>query len=192
MHGKRLVGAGTLALALAAGFGGPAQAAGGSAAAFQFVKATGTVEKAGDEVTVTCPAGWHPQEGVPSGTIGATGQTRYRSEPLPDGSGWVVRVESTENTAPWTVTAGVGCYDQEVKIDPGADIVEVVGTLAKAGDVVTATCPAGAMPDLFLPVEGMPFNQVKIERSAENGVTAMACAEWNSEPTVIVVRVGCT
>lgn len=199
MHGKKLVGAGALALAMAAGVGGPAQAAGDPAADYEGITVSGLVGNVGDEVKVRCPDGWHVEGGLLTGASnGAKGMNRYRSEPLPDGSGWVVRVESTENTGPWatgpwTISVGAICSDQEIETRPGQDIVEVAGLLTKRGDVVSATCSAGESPDRSLEVEGLPpGDQVTIDRTVENGVTVMACAKWKSEPTVIVVRVGCT
>lgn len=187
MHGKKLVGAGALALAMAAGVGGPAQAAHSSVARSEMQTVTRTVEKIGDAITFTCPAGQFASNGFITGSGGVTGTTHYRSEPLPDGSGWVVEVLSTENTAPWSITANAYCATWDAAA-VGGETVEVVGTIAKAGDALGAPCPAGMTPygGYF---QGLPPNGDG--RYVEGGYGYLEACTWAGGPATIVMAADC-
>lgn len=157
MRGTRLAGAGALVLALAAAGTGPAHAtdtqAAGQGRVWVNATATGTVAQAGDQVTVSCPAGtqasWGALRGVPDLPVQ---RTVYRSEAMPDRSGWVLRVESTERTAPWDVTAWVNCSEPPVYIPPAAPVfVEAPVDIPKADDSVVVSCPAGMRASIYDP-----------------------------------------
>lgn len=147
MRYARVVGASALALALAAGFGGSAQAAGeGSAKRADFIRSqTATFAQAGDQMTISCPdhlkldSGWL----VPTNDTGE--RTVYHVDPLEGiNNSWTVRVESTERTTPWNVTATAHC----TSLSPNPTrrsitwVVEDSHTAANVGDEVRGTCPA--------------------------------------------------
>jgi hypothetical protein len=146
MRYAQVVGASALALALAAGFGGSAQAAGeGSAKRADFVPSqTATFAQAGDQVTVSCPDHLKLESGWLAATSGTGERTVYHVDPSEGvNNSWTVRVESTERTTPWNVTATAHCTSYPSPIRRSiAWVVEDSHTAANVGDEVRSTCPA--------------------------------------------------
>lgn len=108
MRGKRAIGTAALALALAAGVAGPAQAMNMPASSgkavkdvpgYEIVQTTGTV---GDLLEACCPVG----KLATGGGVQTDGQaTVTQTYPLPDGSGWVGQAQRAGSNAPVTVYA---------------------------------------------------------------------------------------
>lgn len=195
MRCAQLVGTGALALALAATVGGSAQAAGeGSVKGKEavFVSGTATFNKAGDQMTITCPAGMRVYDGSLT-SDGPVQRTVYRTIPA-DGS-WIVRVESTERTAPWKVDGRVYCTDAGIHPAHIDWIVEESHTVANVGDTVMVSCPAESVQDLGGDIYdappglrwspgGSPIEDHRVwctEVTAKNG----------TEPVSVVARVKC-